>query len=867
MNIDELINELSRTEKASLTAGADMWSTVAIERVGIPALKMTDGPNGARGSALLGAGSVTAACIPCGSALGATWNPRLIERVGNLIGEEARTKGCRILLAPTINLHRSPLGGRNFECYSEDPLLTGHTAAAFIRGVQARGVAATAKHFVANDAEHERYMMSSIVDDRTLREIYLLPFEMAVVDGGALAVMTGYNRVNGVYCSEHHELLQGILKEEWGFDGIVMTDWFSAGDTRASALAGLDLQMPGPARFFGPALETAVDEGSVSDSVLDNIVRRLLGIVEKTHAWEDQVDTERSEDRPEHRAVAREAACEAAVLLTNDGILPADPTQLKTIAAIGPGWAHPSLMGGGSAQLRPHYRIAPLEVLRQRAANASADEQFEILHEPGCVINRSAPTLDRFLVRTPEGEPGFALEFFAEDDHAGPVIHRGRSDDASLMYFGAPASGVPEASFSLRARGVLTVERSGAHTLTLTQAGRARLLVDGKVLLDGFADPPPRGKQFFGMGSEEIAATIDLDAGKPVDITIEYSSQESFILRGVQIGYRPPEADDMIADAAAAAARADVAVVLVGTNHEWESEGHDRADMELPRNQNELIERVVDANPNTVVLINTGAPVTMDWADKPRATMQVWLAGQEMAAAIVDLIFGDAEPAGRLPTTIPQRLEHNPSYGNFPGENGEVVYGERLMVGYRWYDTRAIDVRFPFGHGMSYSTFRIDPPRLSAEKLRPRTPLQIEVDVSNTGNRRGAEVVQCYVSPHQPRLTRPAKELKAFEKVWLEPGETRTVTLTLDERAFAHWDPCYRDHAKLVETLGAVASMLPGGLAEQTRTEPGWYVDAGTYDIHIGRSSADLQHSATAEVTDEIGPLVPRRTKERPDGQ
>jgi beta-glucosidase len=848
MKVDGLLAALSLDEKAALTAGADMWTTTPIDRLGIPALKMTDGPNGARGSALFGAGSATAACIPCGSALGATWNPVLVERLGRMLGEEARSKGCRILLAPTINLHRSPLAGRNFECPSEDPILSGRIAAGFIRGVQSRGVAATAKHLVANDSEDERYTTSSTVDERTLREIYLLPFEIAVREAGVLAVMTGYNRLNGTYCSEHQWLLQTVLKEQWGFTGIVMSDWFSAGDTVASARAGLDLQMPGPARFFGPPLAAAVAGGAVPAIALDDKVRRLLRVVDRLDAWQDgAAGDEQSVDRPEHRALAREAACEATVLLRNDGILPLQAKAASSLAAIGPAWGRANLMGGGSAQLRPHYRIAPIEELRQRAAG------MEIVHEPGCTIDRTAPPLGRPRVRTANDEPGFEVEFFASEDCSGPVAHRARFDEASLFFFGAPAAGVAESCFSLRAVGELTVDRSGEHQLTLAQAGRARVWIDDRLILDGASQPPPPGSRFFGMASEEISAGVELNAGSTARIVLEYSSRESFFLRGALLGYRPPSSPDPLADAAAAAARADVAVVMVGTDHEWESEGHDRRSMDLPGEQNELIERVLAANPNTVVVVNAGAPVTMDWAERARACLCVWLGGQEMAGAVADVLFGHAEPAGRLPTTIPLRLEHNPSFANFPVENGEILYGERLLVGYRWFDTRSLPVRFPFGHGLSYTAFEIGAPRLTPGD----GPLDfdLEVEVRNGGARRGAEVVQCYVSPRACRLARPAKELRAFAKVWLEPGEEKDVALHLDARAFAYWDPCFPQRAELADKMGDVAAMLPGGVACDGRTTPGWYVDAGVYDVLIGRSAAEILHGAVVTVEEDLGPL------------
>src|SRR5919107_3391929 len=345
-NVDALLASLTLDEKAALTAGRDNWATAPVERFGIPAVGVTDGPNGARGSSVLGAGEASAVCIPCGSALGATWDPPLIERLGAMLGEEALTKGCRILLAPTLNLHRSPLAGRNFECYSEDPLLAGRAAAAYVRGVQSRGVATTPKHLAGNEAEHERYTMSSVIDERALRELYLLPFELAVREGGALGVMTAYNRLNGGYCTENEALLSGILRGEWGFEGFVVSDWFALASTTGSPRAGLDLEMPGPARVYGPALARAVRAGEVEEALLDAQVRRLLTVLDRVGALDDDPGApERSEDRPEHRALAREAAAASFVLLRNEGVLPLDGERLSSLAVLGPNADRAQVMG------------------------------------------------------------------------------------------------------------------------------------------------------------------------------------------------------------------------------------------------------------------------------------------------------------------------------------------------------------------------------------------------------------------------------------------------------------------------------------------------------------------------------------------
>jgi beta-glucosidase len=836
-----LVAELTREEKASLTAGADMWNIPGVERLGIPAIRVTDGPNGARGSSLLGAGTVTAVCVPCGSALGATWDPDLIEEVGAVIGQEARTKSCRFLLAPTINLHRSPVAGRNFECYAEDPLLSGKVAAAFIRGVQSEGVAATPKHLVANEAEFERASMSSDVDERALRELYLRPFELAVREGGALAVMTSYNRLNGRFCTEDEQLLTTILRDEWGFEGIVMTDWFGIADTVVSSAAGLDLEMPGPARAYGEALLAAVEDGRVPAARLDAIVARWLRVVDRLGAWHDGPATEASIDRPEHRAVARRAASDSCVLLANDGVLPLVDDGTIRVALIGPRAARVHMMGGGSAQLLPHHRTSVLDVLRDRLGDRLA-------FEPGGVIDRSTPEIAGSLLTTPSGEPGVLVELWngrATDGEPDAHLVVG---DTRIILSDTPAPGIGH-EYSFRATATFTPATSGPHVLTFVEMGPTRLHVDGDLVLDeeeGLA----RGGELLGMGSIEREVPIDLVAGRPVELVVTYHARAATFLALAKIGVRPVGGGDPIEQAAAAAAAADVAVVLVGTSEEWESEGHDRASMDLPGDQDELVRRVAAANPRTIVLVNAGSPVTMPWVDGVAAAVQVWLGGQEMAPAIDAVLFGDAEPAGRLPTTIPLRLEHNPTYGSFPGENDHHRYGEGLLVGYRWYDTRHLPVRFPFGHGGSYTTFEWGEAAVSSPTLPGGGTVTVEVPVTNTGSRRGAEVVQCYVAPPAGGPHRPDRELAGFAKLWLDPGETATASIELDERAFAHWDPT--GDAGLGERL---AGSFMNTRGEPRHPEPGWWIDAGTYRVEVGASVADLRRSLEVTAAERrIGP-------------
>jgi beta-glucosidase len=827
-DVEKLISELTLDEKAALTAGEDMWSTPAVDRLGVPKILMSDGPNGARGPDLVGGSP--ALCVPCGSALGATWDPVLIEQVATAVGEDARGKGIRVLLAPTVNIHRSPLYGRNFECYSEDPVLSGSIAAAFVRGAQSRGVITTVKHFVGNEAEYQRQTSNSVIDDRALREIYLRPFEMAVKEGGALGVMTSYNRVNGRWCSEQPELLAGILRQEWGFEGFVVTDWFATTGTVDSARAGLDLEMPGPGRSFGTALAGAVRAGELPEAVIDGQVRHLLEALEKVGALDGSGPAPPNGDRPEHRRIARTAAAASMVLLRNeDAVLPIDRGRVRRIAVIGPGANRPQIHGGGSAALVSFPGPTPLDALR-----SACGPDVEVLHERGCDIDKTTPVLPIDM----------ELSFYGGHRLAGPALATRQASEARLMFFGSPAPGVPQ-DFSGRATGTFVADEDGDWTFSLVQAGRARLVLDRGIVLDGFTDPPPPGEGIFGLGSREMFGKVSLKAGQPVPVVVEFSNEESTVLTAVTVGCRRPERADLMERAVEAARGADLAVVVVGTTADWETEGRDRASMDLPRGQDGLIRAVAAANSRTVVVVNAGSPVTMPWAEDVPAVLMGWFGGQEFGAALAEVLTGAVDPGGRLPTTMPLRLEHNPSFGNFPGENGSVRYGESLLVGYRWYDTRSLAVRFPFGHGLSYTTFAMGEPVCSSCTFRRGDRLTVTVPVSNSGDRPGSEVVQCYVEQVAPRLDRPRKELAAFAKINLPAGLSSTVEMTLDDRSFAYWDPGQPDWAAVTARAGLAATGLGG-----PPPEPGWFVAPGSYRLHIGRSVADITHVVDIEVVE-----------------
>jgi beta-glucosidase len=814
--IEKLLSQLTLAEKVSLLAGADLWHSVPVERLGIPVLKVTDGPNGARGAdANSGPAS---ACFPVGVALGATWNPALVERVGAALAEETKAKGAHILLAPTVNIHRSPLAGRNFECYSEDPYLTGCLAIGYIRGLQSQGVGACIKHFVCNDSEFERFTISSEVQERPLREIYLAPFQAAIREARPWAVMSAYNRVNGVYASENSYTLLEILKGEWGFDGLVISDWYGTYSERVAA-GGLDLEMPGPARWLGQNVLEGVEGGALSEAVVDDKVRRLLRTLERVGAFDQpELPPEQAIDRPEHRQLAGEAAVEAIVLLKNEKeTLPLQPEKLRRVAVIGENGRRPQIQGGGSAAVTPHYLISPLDSITARLPDTVA-----VAYALGCPVHKRLPLLDpHWLTAAGSDSHGLHAEYFSNRELSGEPVHQEIITRLQQSWFGETATHFDPNNFSLRLTGTLKPAQSGNYAFTLLSVGRSRLKMNGHTLIDNW-DRQSADTQLWE--SREEAAELFLDADQVYDLALEYASPPGSRWRTVRLGAMAALPADPIQEAVELAALSDVVLLFAGLTSEWESEGFDRPDMGLPGDQATLIEQVAAANPNTIVILNTGSPVEMPWLDQVPALLQAWYTGQEAANALTAVLLGDANPSGKLPTTFPRRLADNPAYINYPGENGRVLYGEGLYVGYRYYDKKEIEPLFPFGHGLSYTRFSYHNLRLNGAEFGPGDTIQVSVDVSNSGRRAGKEVVQLYVRDVESKLARPLQELKAFSKVTLEPGESRTVTFDLDHEALAYYDPAQ----------GAAQGAAPGG----------WVAEAGEFELRVGSSSRDIRLTA-----------------------
>jgi len=716
--------------------------------------------------------------------------------------------------------------------------LSGRLAAGYVRGVQSEGVFATVKHFVGNDAEFERASISSVIDERSLRELYLVPFEIAVTEGGALAIMTAYNRLNGRWLTQQSEFLLDILRDEWGFEGLVMTDWFAVTDTKVSLGAGLDLEMPGPARGLGSTVVDAIKKGDVDEADLDAAVGRLLGGLDRIGALDGPAPApEPKTPTAGDVALLRRAAAESTVLLSNDGVLPLAPSAVR-IALLGAPALTPTIMGGGSAQVTPHHVGSVVDALAQ-----ALGPDRTLVYERGCEPSSSPVVVGSAVFRAPDG---FLAETHAGLVLGGPVTETQRLEQLRMMKIGLsfePSAG----DWSMRVSGTVVPEETGVFELALAQAGLARLLVNDEIVLDGFTNrPPPGGHDFFGQASQDLVAEVHFEKDVPVDMVVEYAFSDTS-LAGFRVGFRTLDGDALLERAVTVAAAADVAVVCVGTSAETETEGRDRTTLALPGRQAELVRRVAAVNSRTVVVVNAAAPVDMEWTEDVAAVLQCWFGGQEMAGGLVDVLVGTAEPGGRLPTTLPMRLEHAPSYGNFPGENGQLRYGEGLFMGYRGYEHTAVAPRFAFGHGLSYTSFDLGEPTLSTTSHRSGGTVTVSVPVTNVGTRAGSEVVQCYVAPESPRLARPPKELKAFGKVALDPGESTIVEFVLDDRTFAYWDPGQDDWNDVQAFVPDMFNFLSPPVPRRAR---GWQVDAGSYEILIGRSSDDIAHRCTVQVPD-----------------
>ncbi|KAF2099331.1 beta-glucosidase-like protein [Rhizodiscina lignyota] len=831
-----LLASLSIEDQISLLTGQDYWRTTALPKHGIPALKTTDGPNGARGEFFTN--GTPAALFPCGTALAATWNVDLIERIAERLGIEAKARGAHVLLAPTVCLHRSPLGGRNFESFSEDPFLSGKLASAYVRGLQSEDVAATIKHFVGNEQETHRMRVSSKMSERALRELYLKPFEIAIRESEPWAVMTAYNRLNGTHCDQNEYLLNGILRGEWDFDGLVMSDWGGTTSIGPSVLAGCDLEMPNSGKWrqenlshLLQALEADCLKRRGPDSKLRKAIERsaanVIKLIKRSRGFHSASDRhERSLNDPETRQIIREAGVEGITLLKNDSrILPLK--RPNTIAVIGPNAKRAVTNGGGSASLNPEYKVSPLEGIRSRT-------DAEIRFAQGCDSWKWVPLATDFCT-TPDGKTGVVLEYYDGPNFEGPPIRRMQQTTTDLYLWDSPPAALRNKLYSFRVSTRITPTSTGLQTLGFSSVGPGRLLLNGSVFIDNW-EWTKQGEAMFG-NSAEVIKKLRLEQDVPIDIVIESTNEirpraqmplngPDYHYGGCRIGYHEEPEIDLLKEAVETAKASDVAIVVVGLDAEWESEGYDRKDMALPKDgsQDRLVEAVVDANPNTIVVNQSGSPVCMPWADKVLAIVQAWYQGQEAGNALADVLFGIHSPDGKLPTTFPKSIEDTPAYGSWAGDKLEVEYKEDIFLGYRFFEKENIKPLFPFGHGLSYTTFSYGEATISNTVLSEYDILTIEVPVRNTGEMAGSEIVQAYVRDVDARVAKPAKELKAFAKIFIPPNDTKIALLVLDKHSVSYYDTERR----------------------------AWVAEKGRFDVLIGASSTDIRREIQFEVCESF---------------
>ena len=788
--LNALVGRLDLAMKVRLLTGASMWTTGEAPEIGLASLTLSDGPVGVRGPVF--AENQLAANFPSPTALAASWDDELLFRVGQALAAEAQRQGVDVVLGPTINLHRSPLGGRHFECLSEDPYLTGRLATAYVQGMQEAGTGACPKHFVANDAETERTTVDNLVDERTLRELYLAPFERVMTDAGPWTVMAAYNGVNGAPMSEN-ELLAEPLKGEWAWDGLVMSDWGGVYSTAPSARAALDLAMPGPDSPWSAGLVEAVRAGDVDEDLLDAKLVRLLRLAARAGALAGHGPGVRSAQVPAVKPgpLVREAACAGTVLLRNDGVLPLAPGSLERVALIGPNALEPRSQGGGSAMVFAPYVVTPLAGLVERLG-------------PGVEVATALGAPLRNQLRAPHAEEldGASVRWLDADSRL-----LAEEPLATTWLYRSFRSLHPGAA-SLEVRARFRPTAPGAWRVGVSGVGAFELELDGRLVLQ---ETFVRDRMdMHAVGIEPPQSWVDIDVDESVEAVLRYRWAEDLFLFSAGFGVQEVErpGDDEITRAVELARASDVAIVVVGTSEAVESEGVDRTDLRLPGRQDELVIAVAAANPRTVVVVNAGSPVELPWRDQVSAVLVVWFPGMEMGHALADVLLGDVEPGGRLPTTWPGRTDECPVLDVIPVE-GLLRYEEGLHVGHRAYLRSPVAPAYWFGHGLGYTTW-------DYEAIQA-TPSSATVRVRNTGQRAGKQVVQVYASRPDSSLDRPAVVLAGYATVHAGPGEVLEVEVPVDPRVLRHWDG----------------------------TSHSWSVEPGALRLHTGPHAGDLPLQAT----------------------
>lgn len=798
LDIDVLIDELTLSEKISLLAGKNLWQTHAIDRLEIPSVTVSDGPNGVRGTRFFN--GVPSNCFPCGTGMAATFNKDLMREAGELMSKEAKMKSVHCILGPTCNIARGPLGGRAFESYSEDPYLLGHMAAAVVNGIQSKNVVACLKHFVCNDQEHERRAVDLIVTERALREVYLKPFEITVRDAGPKAIMTAYNKVNGEHALQLKRLLHDVLRTEWGWEGMLMSDWYGVYSTRRSLEAGLNLEMPGPTRFREDTItQHKIISNEMHADVIDFNVRKVLEFVNNCLLARIPPDQDELENKdPAAGRLLRKIGGESLVLLKNDGILPLSAAKApgnETIAVIGPNAKARSFSGGGSASLRPRYTVTPFEGIVNKIREKAGSNGVVVDYALGAFLSKTLPNIGSLTVDN-YGKPGFTVKFFMDPPESArrKAFDEIHCDTSRLFLNDYKSEHLPagEQLYYCDIEGSYTADETLEYWIGCLCLGTAQIFLDDKLVVDNKTHQVKGDDFFLGLGTREERSAVRMVKGQMYKIRVEFGTRPTskipshMEVGGVFFGLEVRTTlEKALAKAVEVAKKADKVVLVTGLTAEWESEGFDRPDMDVPGWTDRLVAEVAKVNKNVVVVNQSGSPVTMPWVGAVSGLVQAWYGGNELGNAIADVLFGDVTPSGRLSLSFPEKLQHNPSYLNFGSTNGRVLYGEDVFVGYRYYEKVGSKPLFPFGFGLSYTTFDVKNVAVAVAG----DEITVTADVSNTGSVAGAEVVQVYVQPTNPSVIRPVKELRDFAKVHLEPGETKAVSVVLLKLdATSYWD-------------------------------------------------------------------------------
>ncbi|MFD5077684.1 glycoside hydrolase family 3 protein [Streptomyces sp. NPDC058371] len=787
--VEAALGRLGLDDKARLLSGQDMWTLPALPGIGLESLVMSDGPIGVRG--VRWTSDDPSVALPSPTALAATWDPNLARRAGVLLAQEARRKGVHVLLAPTVNLHRSPLGGRHFEAYSEDPFLTGRIGTGYVAGVQSGGVGTTVKHFVANDAETDRFTVNNLISARALRELYLAPFEAIVEGARPWGIMTAYNTVNGTTMTEHHHLVNEVLRGEWGFDGFNVSDWMAARSTTGAIEGGLDVAMPGPRTVYGEPLAQAVRDGRVEESTVDDAVRRVLRLAARVGILAGAEPVVSDPPAPvDGAALAREIARRSFVLARNEGALPLP--EGHTVALIGAAARDARVLGGGSATVFPARVVSPLDGL------TAALPEGRVRYAVGADPNEELAVADK----------GFELRAVCRDAR-GTVIGTSTAPNGHIQWMGSdlPEGVTHDTLHSVELTGTFTPRESGPHTFGIKGLGAFTFSFDGEVHYDDVerVEKDDPFVSFFGAPVER--ARVDLTAGRTYEVSlrhlVEFPAGVPLKVVGFSLAHQEPQRDpdELIAEAVEVARAADTVVVVVATTDRVESEGFDRNNLELPGRQDDLVRAVAAANPNTVVVVNSGSPVELPWRDEVAAVLLSWFPGQEGGAALADVLTGTHEPGGRLPTTWGS-LADAPVTEVAPTD-GELAYTEGVFIGYRAWQQQGRTPSYAFGHGLGYTDWTYESVEAAGTTVTVR--------LRNSGARAGREVVQVYLSPAEAGTERPVRRLAGFAVVEAGPGESVEAVVELPRRSFEVWD----------------------------ETAMSWAYVKGSYEVQAGRSLAD----------------------------